>query len=168
MNAAKDLNPLPSWGSDLGLIDLRGPSPVDSNDPTANRILAVETLYRYGWAYDERNYEVLAACFTEDTVFLGNVGGTVQIGPFNGRKAFLEWLTAFWGEQRDQRRHIVLNPVVDDLTDSTVSVSSLMLLTSTENATFKATTAGFYRTTMRKEEGIWRIATFTAGFDAPF
>lgn len=168
MTTVDGLNPAPSWGSALGMIKLEKPTRVDSDDPALNRILAVETLSRYGWAYDEREFDALAACFTEDMRFDGSIGGTTSIGPYVGRDVFLKWLTAFWGEQRDQRRHIVLNPIVDDLTSTTARVSSLMLLTSTENATFRATTAGFYRTAMRKESGVWRISSFTAGFDAPY
>ncbi len=161
-------NPEPSWGRDLGLLDIGSPCGRLTAEAVADRLLITETMHRYGWAYDERDGDALRDCFTEDTVFEASIAGHSPIGPFRGRDAFLDWLTAFWSEQRDQRRHIVLNPIINDLrTDSAVALS-YMLLTSAQDGAMRATTTGFYRMRMRKHDGVWRIEDFYAGFDTPF
>lgn len=159
---------VPAWGSRLGWLTPCKASPESSTDPTLNRLLVVETLYRYCTAYDERDREALADCFTDDTVFEASIAGTSAIGPIAGRSVFLDWLTAHWDEQHDQRRHIVLNPLVEQLAGASAEVSTIMLLTATENGVFRTMTAGFYHATLRKENGVWRMATLRAGFDAPY
>lgn len=165
---ATEQNPAPSWGKDLGILNVGAPVAGDAVGAT-DRALILETMNRYGWAYDERDATALAGCFTEDIVFEGSVAGTIPVGPYNGRDALMEWLLAFWEVQTDQRRHNVVNLVVNDLTADTAVALSYLLLTAAENGQMRAVTTGFYKTDMVKEQdGVWRIRRFYAGFDAPY
>lgn len=56
--------------------------------------------------------------------------GADSVGLFVGRDAVVEFLTAFWDEQTDQRRHIFTNVVVSDLTGTSGVVHTYLLLTS--------------------------------------
>ncbi|HWI22475.1 MAG TPA: nuclear transport factor 2 family protein [Baekduia sp.] len=167
--AASPLNPVPAWGAANGLIDLRKPVSTSSSEEALDRLLIAETVNRYGMAYDERREDVLSDCFTEDGVFDGSVAGAFEVGPYEGRDAVVQWLKDIWETQADQRRHCVLNLIVDDLAPESATVTAYMVLTGAENGAARLITTGFYRLNMAKEDdGIWRIAHFSAGFDAAF
>jgi len=163
-----DQQPVPAWGATSGHVQVQ-PLGAD-RDPghAADRVMIGERVHRYGWGFDERNRDQLAGCFTADGVWEGNIMGTDQVGPFVGREVIVSFLTDFWAEQTDQRRHIFTNVIVDDLTDETAVAHAYLTLTSTADATMHAITNGPYRLMMRKEQGVWLIAHLLAGFDAPF
>ncbi|MGA5504975.1 nuclear transport factor 2 family protein [Streptomyces umbrinus] len=163
------LNPQPSWATKEGLVALRGPDSQSLPGQAADKILAAETLHRFGFAYDEQNAEAMTDCFTEDAVLTATTAGTRSLGTHTGREAVVGWLSAHWGQSRDQRRHIVTNAMVDDLTADSAQVTTMLLVTAAENGQFRPVTAGVYRATVRKEsDGAWRIARFALGFDASF
>ncbi len=103
---------LPGWAHHSGALAMGGG--VAGADPDAAR-LVIERVARYCWAYDERRADLLADCFTEDGVWEGNVLDKVPVGPFIGRAKILKWLTEFWPHQHDQRRHMLLNNLVESL-----------------------------------------------------
>jgi ketosteroid isomerase-like protein len=163
------LNPRPSWATTDGIITLQGPDRAARPDQASDKVLAAETLYRFGFAYDEQDAGALADCFTEDATLTATTAGTHSFGTYTGRAAVIRWLTAYWGKTRDQRRHIVTNPMVDDLTATGATVTAMLLVTAAENRAFRPVTAGVYRVTVRKDpDQAWRISHFTLGFDAPF
>ena len=132
------------------------------------RVLIAECIHRYGWGYDERDRDLLTACFTADAVWEGCIMGRDPVGPCEGRDAVVQFLVDFWETQSDQRRHIFTNVVVDDLGETDAVAHAYLVLTASSEGTMTPITNGPYRLTMRKEDGVWRIARLTAGFDAPF
>lgn len=156
---------LPGWAHHSGALAIGGG--VAGADPDAAR-LVIERVARYCWAYDERRADLLADCFTEDGVWEGNVLAKVPVGPFEGRERIRKWLTEFWPHQHDQRRHMLLNNLVESLSaDSAVTLSYLLLMSS-DGAVPKLECTGFYRCDLSLEGKTWRIARMTACFDAPF
>lgn len=159
--------PVPGWGRSTGHISVGALEPVDT-DSVGHRLAMAERVHLYGWGYDERNRELLADCFTEDGTWEGHIMGTDSVGPFVGREAVVEFLTAFWDEQTDQRRHVFTNVVVSDLTDRTGVAHAYLLLTASTGGEMQPVTVGPYRLEMRVDAGVWRISRLAAGFDAPF
>ena len=102
-------------------MDATGGSAID-------RLLIAERIHRYGWCFDERNPELLGDCFTADGVWEGRIMGEVSVGPFEGRSAIVQWLSDFWPQQFDQRRHVFTNVTVDDLTATTATAHAYLLL----------------------------------------
>lgn len=160
--------PLPAWAHRVGVLELAESTPPPDAAQAAERMLVIERLHRYCLGYDERRTDRLANCFTADGIWEGSVTGRVPIGPFRGRDAIVSWLTEFWPHQRDQRRHMVLNTVVEAQTVSAARTLSYLLLLSSNGEQARFETMGFYRLTLRREPDAWRIAHFFAGFDAPF
>jgi hypothetical protein len=156
---------LPGWAHAGGTIKLGGG--VSQADAEA-RQLVVERVARYCWAYDERRADLLADCFTEDGIWEGNVLDKVPIGPFSSRNSIIEWLTGFWPHQHDQRRHMLLNNLVEKLEDDSAVTLSYLLLMSSDGESSKIECTGFYRCELSRQDGIWRIGKMTACFDAPF
>ncbi|MDH3684383.1 MAG: nuclear transport factor 2 family protein [Acidimicrobiia bacterium] len=161
------LEPVPGWARNTGHITVGALDRVDA-DSAADRLAIAERVHLYGWGYDERDRDLLADCFTEDGTWEGHIMGIDSVGPPMGRDAVVEFLTAFWDEQTDQRRHIFTNVVVSDLTGTSGVAHAYLLLTASTGGEMKPVTNGPYRLEMRKAAGIWRISRLAAGFDAPF
>lgn len=161
-------DPEPGWAATSGHVQLAARTAPTDARRVDDRLAIVECVHRYGWGYDERDTAVLGDCFTADGVWQGSIMGRDTVGPFVGRDAVLAFLTGFWTEQTDQRRHVFTNVIVDDLRDDTAVAHAYLILTATSGATMAPVTNGPYRFEMRRDGGIWRMATLSAGFDAPF
>jgi len=159
--------PVPGWARQTGHVKLSALERVDPGS-VADRLAIAERVHLYGWGYDERDRDLLGGCFTEDGTWEGLVMGTDSVGPLMGRDAVVEFLTAFWDEQTDQRRHIFTNVVVSDVTEASGVVHAYLLLTASTGGEMSPVTNGPYRFEMRKDAGVWRITRLAAGFDAPF
>jgi len=160
--------PIPAWAHRIGLLSLCEPPTAGKRDEALDRQLIQERIARYCWAFDERQATLLGNCFTENAIWEGTVLGRIPIGPFNGRDTILQWLTEFWPYQHDQRRHMLLNTVVEGLSSTRAVTLSYLLLMSADGKAASIEATGFYRTAYRLENGMWQISCLTAGFDKPF
>src|SRR4051794_32093480 len=100
--------PEPAWAAKTGHAQVKALEP-DASGTAAERVLIAECIHRYGWGYDERDRELLTACFTADAVWEGCIMGRDPVGPCEGREAVVQFLVDFWETQSDQRRHIFTN-----------------------------------------------------------
>jgi hypothetical protein len=160
--------PRPAWGHVTGALDLNAGPPRVDRALLPDRVLLAERMSRYGWGFDERRPDVLADCFTDDAVWEATIMGASTVGPHIGRDAILEFMTAFWPEQSDQRRHMIMNVIVEEQADADATVLAYHLLMSAATGVLKAVTSGFYRAEMRKTGGVWKIRRLLAGYDVPF
>jgi SnoaL-like domain len=170
MSEEESLKPAPGWASSMKHANVR-PLVADTQaGPAIDRLLVAERVARYGWAYDERDRAGLGDCFTEDGVWEGQIMGTDPVGPFEGRAAIVEFLTGFWDEQADQRRHVFTNVVVDEVGADTATAHAYLILLGSSDASMTPLTAGPYRVTLARDpgDGVWRITRMAAGFDAPY
>jgi hypothetical protein len=165
MSDSQELNPEPAWASTSGHVELRA---MNNANPDTDRALIAERIYRYGWAYDERNADLLGDCFTPDGVWEGSIMGQQSVGPFEGRESIVEFLASFWTIQADQRRHIFSNVIIDKIDSDEAVAQAYLILTASSNSTMTPVTTGPYRFQFAKESEIWRIVRLSGGFDAPF
>lgn len=161
-------DPVPAWAHSAGILNLGAPVGLTGEREIMDRMLFSERIARYCWAYDERRIDRLRECFTDDAIWEGNVLGRVRVGPFKGRTRIVDWLSEFWPHQKDQRRHMLLNTIVEEQSDVSATSLSYLLLMSSTGDVVGVESMGFYRTTYRKERGHWFISYLTAGFDKPF
>ncbi|CAB5040781.1 MAG: hypothetical protein F2911_11870 [Actinobacteria bacterium] len=160
--------PLPGWGHALRVIGLTGKSPDDAA-AVLDRMAVVDRMTRYAWAFDERQAELLADCFTDDVTWEASLAGASVIGPFVGRDAVVEFMSSFWPEQLDQRRHMITNAVVEDQLHDSATLYTYHLLMSATSSEIRPVTCGFYRVHMRRTGvGEWKIQHLVAGYDIPF
>ena len=157
-----------AWAHRVGMLEMGSPMPAIERCEASDRAAICERIARYCWAYDERRIELLGDCFTPDAIWEGSVLGQVPIGPFEGREAIVDWLGKFWPHQMDQRRHMLLNTIVEEQTGETAMTSSYLLLMASTGEAISMESMGFYRVTYRRDGSVWRIARLTAGFDKPF
>jgi uncharacterized protein (TIGR02246 family) len=167
MSETRQLQPQPGWGRFTGHVRVTRLSHSEAGR-ALDRLEIAERVYRYGWAYDERDPELLSDSFVDDAVWEGSIMGQVSVGPFAGREKIVDWLSAFWNEQQDQRRHIFTNVVVQALTEDTATAHAYLLLTATSESKTTPVTTGPYRFELTRQNDSWRIARLVAGFDAPF
>jgi len=164
-----DLRPAPAWARACGHVRLHPAGATGRHDPAADRLVVAERIARYGWAYDERDRDALAECFTRDGVWEGLLMGRDPVGPVQGPEAIADFLAGFWPDQADQRRHAFTNVVVDELTERDAQAHAYLLLTAAADGAVNLVTAGPYRFELEREpDGAWRILRLAAGFDAPF
>lgn len=159
---------IPAWAHDAGVLNLASPVSPTNRCEGSDRSAICERIARYCWAYDERRIDRLGDCFTCDAIWEGTVLGQIAIGPFEGRQTITDWLSKFWPHQKDQRRHMILNTIVEQQADDTASTLSYLLLMSSTGEAVSMESMGFYRTSYRREDLTWRISRLTAGFDKPF
>ena len=167
MEQEQDLQ-VPAWAHAAGILDLGAGVRMDGPEAAADRAQITERIARYCWSYDERRLELLANCFTEDAVWEGNVLGRIPIGPFVGRATIKSWLGDFWPHQHDQRRHMLLNTIVERQTRETATTLSYLLLMASTGAVASIESIGCYKTAYRRVGEDWLIERLTAGFDKPF
>ncbi|MFJ3802885.1 nuclear transport factor 2 family protein [Streptomyces sp. NPDC090088] len=157
----------PAWAHGTGELELGRVQAVPTTlERAVDRIMVVETLYRYGLAYDERRRDVLEDVFTEDAVFAGSVSGHSDFRE-EGREKVVSWLCGIWETQTDQRRHLMTNPIVQKLTDDSCEVMAPFALCASAAETSLVTT-GIYRFDLVKRDGRWLIQYIYDGLDRPF
>jgi ketosteroid isomerase-like protein len=159
---------VPAWAHAAGMLLLGQAQVPKDATALADRALFTECIARYCWSYDERRLDALAKCFTDDAVWAGNVLGRIPIGPFEGRARIIKWLSEFWPHQRDQRRHMLLNTIVEEQTPDSALTLSYLLLLGSNGSIVALETSGFYQVKYRRTFDGWQIAHLLAGFDAPF
>jgi hypothetical protein len=158
----------PSWGHIDQVINLNDDQTLPSKDMLAERVLIAERMYRYGWAFDERQIDALSECFTDRATWQASIMGTSSTGPFNGRSEIISFMKGFWPNQSDQRRHNITNVIVESQSEKTVNVMAYLVLMSASEQGLKPVTTGFYKVEMIKLDGIWKIQNLLVGFDLAY
>ncbi len=126
---------------------------------TLEQKLAIhELLSRASYAYDVRDLDMLASCFSANASLTMRIAGGDLAGPFEGRKAIMALMSGAMEEQTDVRRHVVSNIFFDSSDEETI-VNSFLTLIATENSETRLLSAGMYRDMVIEDEaGDWRLA----------
>ena len=91
---------------------------------------SIVTLFsRYAAANDWPNQELLESTLTDDATFLLHIAGADSIGPFEGRKAIVEFFMPILNGQTDTRKHVISNYDVQ----GEGRVNAYLTLIATEN-----------------------------------
>ncbi len=116
-----------------------------------------ELLSRAAFGYDERNLDMLAACFAADATFSMRIAGGDLVGPFAGRDAIMGLMTSSMESQTDVRRHVISNLFFDTEKSDAIEVLSNLTLLATENSNIQVLSAGIYRDRVNKTQDGWQI-----------
>lgn len=160
------LRPRPAWGAETGRIVLG----ADWRRIPPEVLAEVQqVIHRYSWGVDERRLDVIDSVFTDDAVWEGSVMDEVRVGPFEGRAAVRDWVTRFWAVQKDQRRHVFSNLIVESIEGESVVAYAVLQMFGATRAASTYETSAFCRLALRRvPEGGLAITRFSAGFDSPF
>ncbi|MDQ0867308.1 nuclear transport factor 2 family protein [Arthrobacter globiformis] len=157
----------PAWAHAAGFLNLQNPSAVPATiEELADRDLARESALRYSYAYDERRLEVLRSLLTDDAKFSISIAGS-DVQSVEGRDTVVEWLSEIMDSQDDQRRHLVSNVIIEEISADRAVVVTYLAVFSIRDSAHLATT-GFYRFELEKQDTVWRISHIFDGLDRPF
>ncbi|WP_216829874.1 nuclear transport factor 2 family protein [Alkalihalobacterium elongatum] len=127
-----------------------------------------ELLNRSAYGYDERDIEMLEACFTSDAEMSIRIDGGDLIGPFTGKNEIMKLMTDSMTSQTDKRRHIITNIFFESESKDAAKVISNLSLYSIENGEIKLISSGVYRDEVVKIDGEWRLKKHHLDLDLPY
>ncbi|MCA1191537.1 nuclear transport factor 2 family protein [Saccharopolyspora sp. 6V] len=136
----------------------------------AVRSAVEDVLARYALGYDEGDLELLADCFTADAELSVHVADGAVTGPVRGRDAIVELVRGTARSQRDRRRHVLSNLVLEHAGDRARARNYLTLFVVADGA-LRAVTTGRYLAELRGAPdgaGGWRISNLRVELDLPF
>ncbi len=120
------------------------------------KLMIQELLARSAYAYDERDLDMLASCFSADAEMTMCIAGGDVVGPFNGRDQLRKMFENAMSGQQDVRRHVISNIFFSELEGASVVYSNLTLL-ATENGDTRLITAGIYTDHVEFSQSGWVI-----------
>jgi len=156
------------WGHAHGLARVTPPHVPQGPDQALDRILIHEVIAAYCWSVDEEQYELMTSVLTEDFVFQGCIAGVAPLDHLTRAADLVSWLQAWQTTRSDQLRHVVTNIVVTDQTESTADAYGYVTLNSATPESQTPLATAFYRFTLTKHNGHWRIAAIYSGYDRAF
>ncbi|MEM8491846.1 MAG: nuclear transport factor 2 family protein [Pseudomonadota bacterium] len=115
-----------------------------------------ELLCRAAYAYDERELDMLEACFSESATFTIQIVDADLIGPFEGREAVMTLYRDSLDAQTDVRRHVISNIFFESEGDTPTVYSNLTLF-ATENGECRLLCTGVYRDTLQRVGDAWLL-----------
>jgi hypothetical protein len=160
--------PRQAWAHLDGRVDVRPMEPSDwSPEALAARAQIADAFYRFGIAHDEARVDVVASCFTEDTVFEVAQGQGEAFTRFTGRAELHDRLTRIIVEQADQRRHLMGNVLVDrlDLQAGTATALAFSIVSRAANGLTLGASVIYTAELRREADGCWRFSSFFIGMD---
>jgi 3-phenylpropionate/cinnamic acid dioxygenase small subunit len=125
-------------------------------------------LATYGWAHDERLFDELAGCFTEDATYLMEIANGQTFGPRQGSAEIVAQIREFKSKQSDQRRHVISGFMFLESTEDWAKVRSYVTVLATAGGATAVVTAGWYLDEVRRTPGGWRISAKTLHLDSAF
>lgn len=73
----------------------------------ADRAKITDLWGDYGAGNDQRDFDLLESCFTEDVSFTVHIAGAGTVGPLSPRKDVMDFFREALGAQSDRRRHVL-------------------------------------------------------------
>lgn len=130
---------------------------------------AQNLVLRFAWLYDAGNREILASLFHPDATFQIEIADQDPIDPIVGREAIVEMITGSMADQKDKRRHVMSNLIIEDASEDTVVISSYLTLVSVEDGSASILSSGHYRDTIvMNHGGQWVFSVRHLTLDKPY
>lgn len=132
------------------------------------KIAIHELLNRAAYYFDMHELSKLESCFTQDANMLVKIADGQTFGPFQGRAAIMELMSATLANQTDTRRHVICNIFFESEDAKQATVVSTLLLSSVEAGAISLVTSGIYRDVVKKIDGKWLFTDRHLDLDMPF
>ena len=143
----------------------------DSNFNIADRMAINDVIDAYGIYWDTNNLDGYLSLFTDDAlgVIYGSDGKkTTYLIKDQVQRAVNEERIEYFKINKMQRRHMMSNAMLIDLTvDSAHLKKYMILLTTNNNSKTEIVSPVFYDFKLKKIDGIWKIAFREINLDRP-
>ena len=127
-----------------------------------------QLLSTYCVHHDQREFEALGRCFTEDATYMMVIPDAGRPIEKSGRSAIVDQIRFLKSDQVDQRRHVLTNFVFSDVSAGRVAVTSYLTVLSVRTHSLEVLTAGVYRDVVVRTKAGWRIAEKVLRLDKTF
>lgn len=156
--------PTLGWGHMIGALALPGRHRAATD--LLVRTELENLLTNLCWALDERRSDLLLDVLGAGFVWQGSIDGSHELGPVEGRDAFLAWQRRLWdADASEQPRHLLLNTVHGAHPAQAPTTSSYVLLVTNLGDAHRSIASGFVTASYAWEDDGWRIATLFTGWD---
>jgi ketosteroid isomerase-like protein len=142
---------------------------VDSIEQRLRRLEDRDAVWRLFMTYkehlDQRNFEAYASLFTDDAVWIGNLGKCH--GPAQIEDMLIKTLEVF-ASDHERAHHLVLNPVIDIDGDTATAKSNWAFVTRSDTDAPVLSMLGTYYDELRRTEDGWKFSRRVAYSDIPY
>ena len=142
---------------------------VDSIEQRLRRLEDGDAVWRLFMTYkehlDQRNFKAYASLFTDDAVWIGNLGKCQ--GPAQIEDMLMKTLEVFPSDH-ERAHHLVLNPVIDVDGDTASAKSNWAFVTRSETDGPVLSMLGTYYDELRRTEDGWKFSRRVAYSDIPY
>ena len=143
----------------------------DPNFNVADRMAINDVIDSYGIYWDTNNLDRYLSLFTDDAlgVIYGSDGKKMTyLIKDEAQRAINEERMEFFKINKMQRRHMVCNTMLIELTDDSAHFKKyMMLLTTNSNSKTEIVSPIFYDFKLKKIDGIWKITFREIHLDSP-
>ncbi|PTL81465.1 nuclear transport factor 2 family protein [Vitiosangium sp. GDMCC 1.1324] len=122
---------------------------------------------RYALAYDTRDWDSLARCFTPDASLTLRVAGGDLAGPFRGLAEIMRLMRDSAETQDDRRRHVCTNLIVDPTGPGSATARSYLTLLSVRDRRLDVLSTGTYTDEVVQAGESWRFRSRHIELDLP-
>jgi ketosteroid isomerase-like protein len=142
---------------------------VDSIEQRLRRLEDQDAIWRLFMTYkdhlDQRDFKAYASLFTDDAVWMGNLGKSV--GPAQIEEMLVKTLEVFVSDQ-ERAHHLVLNPVIEVDGDTAKAKSNWAFVTRSDTDAPVLQMLGMYYDELRRTADGWKFSRRVAYSDIPF
>jgi len=143
----------------------------DPNFNVADRMAINDVIDAYGIYWDTNNLDGFLSLFTDDAlgVIYGSDGKKMTyLIKDEAQRAISEERMEFFKINKMQRRHMMSNTMLIELTDDSAHFKKyMMLLTTNNNSKTEIVSPIFYDFKLKKIDGIWKIGFREINLDRP-
>jgi hypothetical protein len=143
----------------------------DPNFNVADRMAINDVIDAYGIYWDTNNLDGFLSLFTDDAlgVIYGSDGKKMTyLIKDEAQRAISEERMEFFKINKMQRRHMMSNTMLIELTDDSAHFKKyMMLLTTNNNSKTEIVSPIFYDFKLKKIDGIWKITFRGINLDRP-
>jgi hypothetical protein len=157
--------PRQAWASKDGVVDLKPNGVKIEDDSALNRLLIQEAFARWGIGHDEARLDVVRSLFTKDAEVRVLRGSREPIDSASGVDNIVKMIANSLPQQADQRRHAMINVVIDKLTKTEASATCYGIVSVAADGLTVGASVIYSANLRREADGVWRFSKFVIGMD---
>ncbi|MEC7762329.1 MAG: nuclear transport factor 2 family protein [Pseudomonadota bacterium] len=153
------------WASNAGIVAVEPNTTVIGAEQVADVLNIQQAFSRWGVYYDEGRSDLVPTLFTETGKTLTYLGSGDTIATNEGHEAIATYIDSSLAGQLDQRRHVLTNFLIDELTETTASATAYGTVIKAADGLSVGAMVYYAGELEKGEDGVWKFATLEIGID---